>query len=338
MEENHYYPFGLKHQNYNTGRRQLGKKEEILAGNLTLMPAFVLPTEDKPMAYKYKYNGKEFQDELGLNFYDYGARNYDPAVGRFFNMDRFSEAFYPLSNYQYTSNNPIFFTDINGDYFVDPKGHIESLIQKTGEKQSKFGKRINELDNEIKEIESNGGDSSKLKSEHKKLLSAQAELSTMLKEIEKLGESPQAYKINELSSQENHYGSLTMSDDGKTVNVNFLATGSNRFGNLAHELKHAFQYNSGDFSMIRGGGATRNTFDIKFEIEAFTRESIFNDFNNFGLINSQFVKNKAAHYDRLISAPDEQRIHTLNKIKLKISESNRSKITPKEVVIGWEKL
>jgi hypothetical protein len=90
--------------------------------------------------------------------------------------------------------------------------------------------------------------------------------------------------------------------------------------------------------MIRGGGATRNTFDIKFEIEAFTRESIFNDFNNFGLINSQFVKNKAAHYDRLISAPDEQRIHTLNKIKLKISESNRSKITPKEVVIGWEKL
>jgi RHS repeat-associated protein len=28
--------------------------------------------------YKYKYNGKEYQDELGLNFYDYGARNYDP--------------------------------------------------------------------------------------------------------------------------------------------------------------------------------------------------------------------------------------------------------------------
>jgi hypothetical protein len=33
------------------------------------MPAFVLPTEDKPMAYKYKYNGKELQDELGLNMY-----------------------------------------------------------------------------------------------------------------------------------------------------------------------------------------------------------------------------------------------------------------------------
>ncbi|WP_156900409.1 DUF6443 domain-containing protein [Flavobacterium filum] len=87
LEENHYYPFGLKHQNYNTGRRQLGKKEEILAGNLTLMPAFVLPTEEKPMVYKYKYNSKEFQDELGLNMYDYGWRNYDPAIARWVNSD-----------------------------------------------------------------------------------------------------------------------------------------------------------------------------------------------------------------------------------------------------------
>jgi len=90
--------------------------------------------------------------------------------------------------------------------------------------------------------------------------------------------------------------------------------------------------------MIRGRGATKKTFDIKFEIEAFTREAIFNDFNSYGLINGQFVKNKADHYNRLISAPDEQRIYILNNIKLKISESNRSKITPKEVVIGWEKL
>lgn len=32
--------------------------------------------------YKYKYNGKEFQDELGLDWYDYEARNYDPAIAR----------------------------------------------------------------------------------------------------------------------------------------------------------------------------------------------------------------------------------------------------------------
>ncbi|MEG0696503.1 MAG: RHS repeat-associated core domain-containing protein [Algoriella sp.] len=39
------------------------------------------------ICYEYKYNGKELQDELNLNLYDYGARNYDPAIGRFFNLD-----------------------------------------------------------------------------------------------------------------------------------------------------------------------------------------------------------------------------------------------------------
>jgi RHS repeat-associated protein len=121
LEENHYYPFGLKHQNYNTGRRQLGKKEEILAGNLTLMPAFVLPTEDKPMAYKYKYNGKEWQDELGLNFYDYGARLYDPAVGRFFVLDLFSEQYANRNPYHYVSNNPVSKVDIEGHFEIDVK-------------------------------------------------------------------------------------------------------------------------------------------------------------------------------------------------------------------------
>ncbi|PUB24728.1 hypothetical protein C8J95_1206 [Elizabethkingia sp. YR214] len=46
IEENNYYPFGLKHQGYNS---------TSLANN----------------AYQYKYNGKELQ-ETGM--YDYGAR------------------------------------------------------------------------------------------------------------------------------------------------------------------------------------------------------------------------------------------------------------------------
>jgi RHS repeat-associated protein len=64
--------------------------------------------------YKYKYNGKEWQDELGLNFYDYGARNYDPAIGRWMNIDLLAEKFNSMSPYVYGLNDPANVIDPDG--------------------------------------------------------------------------------------------------------------------------------------------------------------------------------------------------------------------------------
>jgi RHS repeat-associated protein len=62
-----------------------------------------------------KYNGKEFVEMHGFDTYDYGARGYYPAMGRFLTVDRFAEKYPWQSPYCYAANNPVNYIDVNGD-------------------------------------------------------------------------------------------------------------------------------------------------------------------------------------------------------------------------------
>ena len=75
----------------------------------------------------YLYNGKEIDMMHGLEWYDYGARMYEPGICRFMTMDPFCEKYYSISPYAYCHNNPVMFVDPTGMY---PVVHITN--QKTG--------------------------------------------------------------------------------------------------------------------------------------------------------------------------------------------------------------
>lgn len=71
---------------------------------------------------EYLYNGKELQSDnfasSSLNWYDYGARFYDPQIGRFTTQDPFAAKYYSLSPFSYVANNPLKFIDPDGKEIV----------------------------------------------------------------------------------------------------------------------------------------------------------------------------------------------------------------------------
>ena len=64
---------------------------------------------------RYKYNGKELDRKAGLNWYDYGARFYDPGIGRFMTVDPQSEKLYHWNSYNYCIGNPVKLVDKDGE-------------------------------------------------------------------------------------------------------------------------------------------------------------------------------------------------------------------------------
>lgn len=88
IDESNYYPFGLKHSGYNP----------------------VSPATD----YKYKFQGQERQDELGLNWDSFKWRNYDYAIGRFFGIDKLAEKYNYQSPYNFSENRVVDCRELEG--------------------------------------------------------------------------------------------------------------------------------------------------------------------------------------------------------------------------------
>ncbi len=112
-EEKNYYPYGMQHKGYNN--LIIGRK------------------------HHYGFNGKEEQEELGLNWLDYGFRNYDAALGRWMNIDPLADQMRRHSPYNYAFDNPIYFIDPDG---MMPVGGGDDDVIKKVSNTKRAGNRV----------------------------------------------------------------------------------------------------------------------------------------------------------------------------------------------------
>ena len=94
LQQHHYYPFGM-----------------AMEGDWT--DAAAAPENN------YRYNGKELNMDSGLNWYDYGARWYDPALCRWLSPDPLASKFPAWSPYTYAFDNPVKYIDPDGRSPID---------------------------------------------------------------------------------------------------------------------------------------------------------------------------------------------------------------------------
>jgi RHS repeat-associated protein len=120
VEENHYYPFGLKHTHYNIDHKHFEMQISTDGGvntaglPMTKMAQVSAGNGSIQVDNKYRFQGQERQDELGLNWDSFKYRNYDYAIGRFMNIDPLTEEYNTWSPYAFSGNRVIDSRELEG--------------------------------------------------------------------------------------------------------------------------------------------------------------------------------------------------------------------------------
>ena len=104
LQENHYYPFGLLNKALSSD-------------------------EQKGFHQRYGFNGKEFENGLDWRVNDFGARMYDPVLGRWDRPDSLSLQYANISPFVYVGDNPIGNIDPDGNEIVALNRAAEQTLE-----------------------------------------------------------------------------------------------------------------------------------------------------------------------------------------------------------------
>ena len=150
VQVNHYYPYGMA---YASGRMSgnaeahpvTGEGGNVIDGDLEIGGGTGGMELARPGASQpYRFLGNELYTSNSLGLYDFSARVYDPALGRFLSVDPMAETCLNMIPFAYCGNNPIIRVDPEGEIWHIVGGAVVGAVLEGGSAliQGKTGKEI----------------------------------------------------------------------------------------------------------------------------------------------------------------------------------------------------
>ena len=260
-----YYPYGEPHRDP-AADAGFGIAGPDLPMSATTSNIATASTSSNP----YLYGDKEYVRRDGLNEYIYGARMSVPSETRFTSMDELCELRPWESPYLFCGGNPVCYVDPTGLVFTRRSMAIVEAIESQSLKQlmESIGKVVSGLCSYI--LSGN-------KESLKEAFNAAKTNAQTIDEIETLKSSQTAYDIEV---------KISISDDKEVKGASYYKWRVGKFkieilddkayGWIAHELKHAYQFETGKLST----GTTEEGapfYDKDDEREAYARGQLFGE-------------------------------------------------------------
>ena len=248
--------------------------------------------------------GNRWINHAGVGYYDNTARYFDVLTVRFTAADQLEWKYYSLSPWAHCAGNPVNFIDPSGMIFTaDSEKDIDDFINITTDRLTA------EYTSVIRILFKGGGLTNKNYRKISQHIATANKYNEVLSEIKVLRNSDVVYNIvhtrHRPSGNEYADGGTRFNFETKQIDLELYVDPENK-NNLAHELKHAYQFETGKLS-LRINGTTPELYDQTDEEEAYERGQLY-DGPSWGWKGIHYTKFPSKNKDVYIEAQKEDGI------------------------------